>query len=54
MAYNLVSAYMMYLQYADDKKIAVNASQDQKRFLLDVYISLLFKFGKISKISERV
>ncbi|KAK9758472.1 hypothetical protein QE152_g475 [Popillia japonica] len=50
LALNLVTAYMRCCKYAETQKVSMNLTDDQKRFMLDVYIALLFKYKKTSVI----
>lgn len=54
MALNLVTAFMRCYQIAKDKNCNLNASDDQNRFILDVYIALLYKYKRTSEIVSTV
>ncbi|GJQ66974.1 hypothetical protein Trydic_g21912 [Trypoxylus dichotomus] len=50
LALNLVTAYMRCCKFAESESVNMNLTDDQKRFMLDVYIALLFKYKKTSVI----
>ncbi|KAK5639316.1 hypothetical protein RI129_011808 [Pyrocoelia pectoralis] len=46
LALNLVTAFMRFHQMAEVQQFTINATEDQKRFILDVYIALLYKYKR--------
>lgn len=54
LALNLVTSYMACCNWAKEKNYNMNVTEDQRRFMLDVYISLLYKFKKTSVIVTTV
>lgn len=54
LALNLVSAFMQCQEMAEAQHFSMNATEDQKRFILDVYIALLYKYKKAELIIPKV
>ncbi|KAF5294237.1 hypothetical protein FQA39_LY13485 [Lamprigera yunnana] len=54
MALNLVTAFMRCHQMAETQNFNLNATEDQKRFILDVYIALLYKYQKTPEIIAKL
>lgn len=54
LALNLVTAYTKCCKWAQDKNFNMNLTEDQKRFMLDVYVSLLYKYSHTSVIVSTV
>ncbi|KAK4871758.1 hypothetical protein RN001_015882 [Aquatica leii] len=46
LALNLVTSFMRCHQLAEVQSFNLNATEDQKRFIMDVYIALLYKYKK--------
>uniref|UniRef100_A0A1Y1N9Y8 Uncharacterized protein n=1 Tax=Photinus pyralis TaxID=7054 RepID=A0A1Y1N9Y8_PHOPY len=46
LALNLVTAFMRFHEMAEQQNYTINATDDQKRFILDVYIALLYKYKR--------
>lgn len=54
LALNLVTAYMRCCDWAEVNNFNMNLTEDQKRFMLDVYIALLYKYKKTPVILAKV
>ncbi|KAF2882761.1 hypothetical protein ILUMI_23425 [Ignelater luminosus] len=54
LALNLVSAFMQCQEMAEAQHFSMNATEDQKRFILDVYIALLYKYKKTELIISKL
>ncbi|XP_018329586.1 uncharacterized protein LOC108739956 isoform X2 [Agrilus planipennis] len=50
LALNLATTCLQCYKVAEEQNFNINATEDQKRFILDTYIALLFKFKKTSTI----
>ena len=53
-ALNLVTSYMRCCDYAESHKIYMSLTDHQMKFILDVYIALLYKFKKTYAIVSKV
>lgn len=54
LALNLVTAFMRCYRMAETQQFNLNATEEQKWFIFDVYIALLFKYKKMSLILSTV
>lgn len=54
LALNLVTAFMCCYRMAETQQFNLNATEEQRWFIFDVYIALLFKFKKTSLILTTV
>lgn len=54
LALNLVTAFMCCYRMAETQQFNLNATEEQRWFIFDVYIALLFKFKKTSHILTTV
>lgn len=54
LALNFVTSFIRCLRLAESQQFNLNTTEEQKWFIIDIYIALLFKYKKIPQILKTV